>query len=222
MTRPRPGRPRRGEASASSKIIDASKKLFCRKGFSGTSILDIAHAARVTRATIYDNFDDKQDILTTIAGEYLTGYSGVIKRLRQRASSCRTSFDLIQETIRETLAWRVANADLRPLVAVARNLHGTGWDEATAAADDVVRGWILVIHAINEEAGVIRDDIDLDLGVRAAYAMIEFGFSKFDDSYSEREIAPVAEQLALLHWYAICTVPPGEAPPNPLGGNSPF
>jgi AcrR family transcriptional regulator len=178
---------------------------------------DIARAAQVARATVYNNFDDKQDILAAIISDYMTGYARIAQRLRENARSGQTSFELIQEMVREALSWRVANADLRPIVAVARNLRGSGWEQANKAADDAMLGWILAVHAADEDAGLIRKDIDLEFGVRAAYAMIESVLSSFDVSSNEEEINKAAHQLALLHWYSICSVPPEVAPRSPLG-----
>jgi AcrR family transcriptional regulator len=181
---------------------------------------DIARAAQVARATVYNNFDDKQDILTAIISDYMTGYALIAQRLRENARSGQTSFELIQEMVREALLWRVENADLRPIVAVARNLRGSGWEQANKAADDAMLGWIMAVHAADEEAGLIREDIELEFGVRAAYNMIDAVISAFDVNSPEEEINKVAHQLALLHWYAICSVPPDEAPRSPLGRKS--
>jgi AcrR family transcriptional regulator len=213
-------RPRRGEPRARTKIIEASRRLFARRGFSETSMGDIARAAQVARATVYNNFDDKQDILAAIISDYMTGYARIAQRLRENARSGQTSFELIQEMVREALDWRVRNADLRPIVAVARNLRGSGWEEANKAADDAMLGWIMAVHAADEDAGLIRQDIDLEFGVRAAYNMIESILSSFDVSASREEIDKAAHQLALLHWYSICSVPPADAPRSPLGRRS--
>jgi AcrR family transcriptional regulator len=213
-------RPRRGEPRARTKIIEASRRLFARRGFSETSMGDIARSAQVARATVYNNFDDKQDILAAIISDYMTGYARIAQRLRENARSGQTSFELIQEMVREALDWRVRNADLRPIVAVARNLRGSGWEEANKAADDAMLGWIMAVHAADEDAGLIREDINLEFGVRAAYNMIESILSTFDVSASREEIDKAAHQLALLHWYSICSVPPGDAPRSPLGRRS--
>ncbi|HST68874.1 MAG TPA: helix-turn-helix domain-containing protein [Solirubrobacterales bacterium] len=210
-------RPRRGEPRARNKILEASRKLFARRGFSETSMGDIARTAQVARATVYNNFDDKQDILAAIISDYMSGYGLIAQRLRENARSGQTSFELIYEMVREALSWRVKNAELRPIVAVARNLRGSGWEEANKAADEAMLGWIMAVHAADEDAGLIRKDIDLEPGVRAAYAMIDSVISSFDVNSTAEEIDKVAHQLALLHWYAICAVPPDEAPRSPLG-----
>ena len=202
------------------KILNASRKLFSRRGFSETSMGDIARSAQVARATVYNNFEDKQDILAAIISDYMSGYGQIAQRLRENARYGQTSFDLIYEMVREALDWRVKNADVRPIVAVARNLRGSGWDEANNAADEAMLGWIVTVHAADEEAGLIRDDIDLEFGVRATFAMIEAILSNFAVSSTEKEIDEAAHQLALLHWYAICSVAPEKAPRSPLGRKS--
>lgn len=215
MTRPRSGEPR-----ARIKILEASRKLFARRGFSETSMGDIARAAQVARATVYNNFDDKRDILAGIIRDYMVGYAQIPQKLRENARSGQTSFNLVEEMVREALTWRVQNADVRPIVAVAKNLRGSGWEEADKAADDAMLGWIMAVHAADESAGLIRDDIDLEFGVRATYAMIEAILANFPVSSDEETVSRVAHQLALLHWYSICSVPPSEAPQSPLGRRS--
>ncbi|MGN6276922.1 MAG: TetR/AcrR family transcriptional regulator [Solirubrobacterales bacterium] len=215
-------RPRRGEPRARVKIVEASRKLFTRRGFSETSMGDIARAAQVARATVYNNFDDKQDILAAIISEYIGGYQEIVQRLRENARSGQTSFELIQEMVRAAFSWRVQNADLRPVVAVARNLRGSGWEQANKVADDALVNWIMQVHAADEDAGLIREDINLEFGVRATYVMIEAMLTAFDlDTATEEKVNEAADQLALLHWYSICSVPPEKAPESPLGRKSP-
>jgi len=214
-------RPRRGEPRAETKIVAAGRQLFALHGFSETSVGDIARTAQVARATVYNNFDDKRDILAAIIGEYMEGYVRIAKKLRSQARSGQTSFELVQEMVRESLAWRVQNADVQPIVTVARGLRGSGWEEASKVADDAMLGWILTVHAVDEAAGLIREDVDLEFGVRAAYAMIESVISSFDVAAGEEEINDAARQLALLHWHSICSVDPSEAPRSPLGRSRP-
>jgi hypothetical protein len=51
--------------------------------------------------------------------------------------------------------------------------------------------------------------------------MIEAMLVSFDlDTATEEKVNKAADQLALLHWYAICSVPPDKAPQSPLGRKS--
>lgn len=48
------------------KIIQASLRLFAKKGFEATSIRDIAHEANVNSSTLYYYINNKEDFLTSI------------------------------------------------------------------------------------------------------------------------------------------------------------
>ena len=50
------------ETSKSDGILDSSLAVFCRYGFQKTSMLDIAQAAGMSRATLYLHFKNKEDV----------------------------------------------------------------------------------------------------------------------------------------------------------------
>jgi AcrR family transcriptional regulator len=61
--------PMSAQASARrQQILEAAIAAMARKGFHETSIADIASLARVSRATVYQYFGDKRDILSAIGG----------------------------------------------------------------------------------------------------------------------------------------------------------
>jgi AcrR family transcriptional regulator len=78
-------RPPASVAPARTRILEASLDLFVKKGFAATSVGDIAQAAGVVRATVYNNFEDKEDILAAIIGDYMAGYARIAQTLRKRA-----------------------------------------------------------------------------------------------------------------------------------------
>jgi AcrR family transcriptional regulator len=60
----RPGGP---AAIRREEVLEAALEVMARKGFHDTSIADIAARARASRATVYQHFRDKQDVLAAIA-----------------------------------------------------------------------------------------------------------------------------------------------------------
>ena len=60
------GLTRHGE-SRRGQILEAALATMSRKGFERTSIADIAGRARVSRATVYQHFSDKRDVLVALA-----------------------------------------------------------------------------------------------------------------------------------------------------------
>lgn len=50
-------------------LIDTSFRLFCERGYSKTTLEEIAAASGVTRGALYWHFKGKEDILVTIFNE---------------------------------------------------------------------------------------------------------------------------------------------------------
>ncbi|MCX5544415.1 TetR/AcrR family transcriptional regulator [Paraburkholderia sp. CNPSo 3076] len=48
------------------RLLDAAQAMFMKKGFAGTSVEDIAHAAGYTRGAFYSNFSGKSDLLVEL------------------------------------------------------------------------------------------------------------------------------------------------------------
>jgi AcrR family transcriptional regulator len=84
-TRPQPRRPRAATTRPDTRtaIFSAAAELFAARGFDGTGVDDIAHAARVNKAMIYYHFDSKlalyrdivRDTLRTV-GTMVAGLAG--------------------------------------------------------------------------------------------------------------------------------------------------
>lgn len=50
-------------------VVDAATGLFNRKGYAGTSMLDVARALKISRPALYHYFVNKEDVLTTLVKE---------------------------------------------------------------------------------------------------------------------------------------------------------
>jgi len=73
------------KSSASKKrklLYDTAASLFAGKGYSGTSIRDLASALGLQKSSLYHYFDSKEDLLFRILDEYMT------KALREIESLC--------------------------------------------------------------------------------------------------------------------------------------
>jgi AcrR family transcriptional regulator len=197
---------------AYGRILDAARRLFLTNGYPATSMGMIAREAGVVRATVYNNFADKQAILGVLMREYLRGYATIPERINRNSPLEHTSFELIEAIIREAFMWRLANAELRPLIDISSHLSTTGWTEANAAADTEIRNLILEIHRRDAQRGLLRGDVDIDFATSALYGMIEAVLSNFDVNTEPKRAAAAIRQLALLHWHAIYAVSPEVSP----------
>lgn len=212
--------PRQGKLGARSRkrILAAARELFSERGYDATTMRAIAKRAGVVRATVYNNFDDKVEILGEIVHEYMRGYVLIGRRLRETAAPETTVFDLLEEMVRQAIAWRIDNGDMRPLVDVAKHTPGSGWEGANAEADAAMLEWISAIHESNALRGLTRPGLDIAFATRAVYSMIETTLSGFAVDSPPVAVDRAAHQLTLLHWHAIYELDPADSPH--IGENS--
>jgi AcrR family transcriptional regulator len=192
-------------------ILAAARQLFNTPGYTSARVADIAKLAGVSRATIYNNFEDKRAILNQLVRNYMAGYEEIGLRLQMATKPTDSIFTLLGNMLHDALLWRIENADLRPAIEVAKQLPGSIWTEANHAADLAIHGWIARIHHASSTHGVTLPDIDIDFATSALYSMIDATLSTLNVSTPSKEIDRIAEQLTLLQWHAIYTIPPDEA-----------
>jgi AcrR family transcriptional regulator len=75
-------------ADRRAAILDAAMEAFATSGYHGTSIDDIASAAAISKALIYEHFESKQDLHATLIGQQADELFG---RLRANASPDRAA-----------------------------------------------------------------------------------------------------------------------------------
>jgi AcrR family transcriptional regulator len=84
LSSPQPGRRERKKLAARSAILDASARLFVKKGFEGTRIETIAQDADVGVGTVYNHFATKADILVAIlfgdVADVVAGTRAIVER----------------------------------------------------------------------------------------------------------------------------------------------
>lgn len=204
-------------ADTRERIVRAARALFAERGYAATTMSAIASRAEVVRATVYNNFAAKIDILATIIQRYMSGYVAIGQQLRAAPIRQQGLFVQLEAMTRLALEWRVSNRDLRGVIDVARYTAGSGWVEADAEADAALLGWLSETHRASAAQGLVRADLDLDVATPAVYSMIEAALSNFDVATPLRRVRHVSHQLTLVHWRAIYRVEPDDVVSNDDG-----
>lgn len=183
--------------------MDAARALFVQHGFPGTSMDAIARRAEVVRATIYNNFRDKDAILAAIVQRYQEGYAAIPEHLQPRLEAGDSSFGLIEATIREAFEWRMANANIRPLLDLAKALpNNTAWNDANRAADEAMHRWLGSIFRRDAKGGMLRGDLNPSFAAVALYGMLDSALASSDVRASRGNVRTTVRRLALLVWHA--------------------
>ena len=81
------------------QILDASLRLFSKRGFARTTVRDIARAAGITDAAIYYHFQSKHDLLEALVEE--RGFVAGLQQLERAAADM---------PLRQTLLWMTRRA----------------------------------------------------------------------------------------------------------------
>jgi AcrR family transcriptional regulator len=206
----------RGRANSRDRILRAARELFVEETYAKTSMAMIGDRAGVVRATVYNNFSDKVAILAEIIRDYMDGYVRMVDAVKAEVGDDQSSFGLIEQTIARALAWRAENAELRPLIDIAKHLPESGWDVANARADRAMLDWLISIHRRDARRGLIHSEPDLQFATAAAYGVVDAGLALFNGVATPGRVARTARKLSLVYWHAIYrTTPPPKASPRP-------
>lgn len=132
------------------KILEAALNLFAQKGFSGTSINDIAQAANTQKSLIYYYFKDKKEVWHAVK-EYLTNHF-----LKSDIPSFHTS---VEDFLRTTLEQRLSFYEADP--RVSRLIK---WQMLEDSSEDLLgkgKGspllWIEAIKAFQEQGKISKE-----------------------------------------------------------------
>ncbi|KQV27311.1 TetR family transcriptional regulator [Rhizobium sp. Root1204] len=61
----------RGQCAKRLSILEAAAEVFCRQGFAGASIDEIASAACVSRQTVYNHYREKDNLFTAVVEDVM-------------------------------------------------------------------------------------------------------------------------------------------------------
>jgi TetR/AcrR family transcriptional regulator, cholesterol catabolism regulator len=151
-THPRPDRRSRREQEIRGRILEAAIACFLERGYEATTIDEIAERADVARATVFNHYAEKQELLTA----YLA-------RRRQEL------VDLLRREPRADLSARQQLYDALDLlatfnerdVAESRELIGAWWRSGGTTTRDPYTGVVLAeLIAAGQRSGEFRSEID--------------------------------------------------------------
>jgi len=119
VARPRPyaGRKARERASRRADVLSAARRLFARKGYRRSTMVEIAAAAELALGTLYQLFPSKEAILCRLLEEYI---DGLTERVRGSIEAVADPREQLGNIVRAQLAFSEENADVL-------RLYLSGW-----------------------------------------------------------------------------------------------
>jgi len=107
----------RERAVRGAGVLSAARRLFARKGYQRTTMVEIAAAAELALGTLYQLFPSKEAILCQLLEDYM---DGLFARVRDAVSSAGDARRQLEQIVRTQLAFSQENADVL-------RLYLSGW-----------------------------------------------------------------------------------------------
>jgi len=146
-------------SSARQRLIDAAEDCFQRYGVSKTTIEDVAAAAKVSRATVYRYFDDRNEL---ILGVLLREAGRFLGKLQARVDRSESLADAIVDGVLFTVKAVRADANLALLFAPEAAGLTTSIAGASEALFRTTADFLRPLFEGARESGQLREGIDLD------------------------------------------------------------
>jgi AcrR family transcriptional regulator len=96
--------------SARERILRAAARLYAMRGFEGTSLREVAEAARVTKPLVLYHFESKERLYATLLREAVGSCRSESQRILERQASAG-------ERLRELLRWQAEQTSEAPEIA---------------------------------------------------------------------------------------------------------
>lgn len=153
----------RAPAPGARRIESAARRLFASRGYSGTSMAEVAAAAGVSKATVFHHYRSKRALYEALLGDAFAGFREQVIPLLD------TGRDL-QASLRDFAAAHVDRLTRMQgtMRLVAREmLSGTSASSDLFAGGEMSRNFSLLVEEMRrgQQHGTVRADVDPGLAV---------------------------------------------------------
>jgi AcrR family transcriptional regulator len=163
-----------------AQILQVAKRVFASRGYHRVNVADICDAARISRGTLYQYFENKRAVLLALLEGIAERLEGVLEERTQVAQVAGAAqappamvLAFAKERLRDVLgAVFEDEATLRLLLRQARGLDGA-LDALVRRIDDLVLGYAEDDIRGAQALGLFRGDIDPLLVARFVLGGIE-------------------------------------------------
>jgi TetR/AcrR family transcriptional regulator, fatty acid metabolism regulator protein len=186
----------------SDAILDAAKGIFADKGFEGTSIADIARAARISGGLVYRYFRNKRELLYEVLRKF---YERILLDLETQVFKHDDFAVRLETLIRRHLEVFVSDTDLcRLFISEVR----TASDYQGSSIQELNRLYTSVLIRIVKNAvktGEVRSDVNPKLLRDVIFGAIEHLAWRHVNGKGQLRVAQTARDLTLMLTSGICS-----------------
>jgi AcrR family transcriptional regulator len=175
----------RKKLETKQRILDVAVSLFQEQGFDNTSFEEVAEEANVSRATVFNYFPSKRDLLRGIAVEELAKLQEIAKRELGEVTGAVAKIRLV---MRQLVADTVPYLNVTRYVIISSMLEPSPEAPTVLGLGDILHG--LVLEA--QERGEIRRELS---PVHVVHAISGAYLAVFFEQVSHSERGPWGDNL---------------------------
>lgn len=165
-------------------LIAAAAQAFAEHGFTGTSITQVAEAARVTKGAVYHHFSDKQSLFEAVMNHYNEAaqqsvYEAIAKHPDDVWAAAMAALEATLDVCADPVAGRIIYVE-GPV--------GLGWRRWRESERQYTHRNVRKLLLSSIEAGIYADDIPIDAMTQVIAGMITHaGISLAEASRRQRK-----------------------------------
>lgn len=193
-------------------ILDCAKKLFSKKGYYQTHISDIIKEAQIARGTIYQYFDNKDDIFITLMENYYNLWERTISFERANIDLNDISAkDFLRHRVEQTLHFFSQDEDLCNLALRV----GLGLPDNVSMLSNRMEKKIIDLVSqdlqFGKDVNTVRGSLSVDTaanvftGALLRTAHYYFVVKKKKKGYSVKEIEKISNEITEIFTSGILT-----------------
>ena len=201
-------------------ILEVAENLFIERGIGSVTFADIAHAARITRATLYRYFSDKEHIAQEIFRVVTKGWRD--RNEREVWGVEGTGYERLERFITSFFGYLFENPREASFMAELNYLYARHWTAEQFienALEYLQQDRVFVLESIRGGMtdGSLRNDVEAELMLAAFFNFISATISRFGEMGDKVEQEFGASSKTIFTQIYLVFLDGLKAQPSPAG-----
>lgn len=188
------------EADIKDKILKGAESLFMKYGVRSISMDDIARHLAVSKKTLYQHFEDKEDIVTSTCRSHIEGVAKEFLEIEVQAGNA------IEELAKISLCLKQNTEEMNPtLLFDLQKYHPKAWEVWLDHKNNFIRESVVRNLKQGIEEGYFRGEINVDIIAAMRLELVQIAFDDRIFPPSRFRVADVQMQVFDHFVYGLVT-----------------
>ena len=172
------------------QVVNSAADLFQKYGIRSVSMDDIAKALSISKKTIYQYFNDKNELVKEVAGHIISDKLGAYKKVADSASSAIEELAVTAKLIRQHFI------EMNPaLMYDVKKFHPEAWCLFAQHEKEVIYNAVVANLKRGQKEGFFRKEIDVSIMAKIRFEQIHLTFDESVFPKEEYNMTEVHVQL---------------------------